>query len=202
MKRTPMTRGTSRKPPKCKNCKQPFERSRPGQKVCSADCAGALAVSQRAKQERIERKRKETLERRDIAVRKEAMKPLAKWIAEAQTAFNAYIRARDAGKPCICCDKSSTAYSSGGIWDAGHYRSRGSAGHLRFHEDNCHAQLKQCNRHGAGRAVDFRIGLIARIGLERVEALEANNAIHKWTVEELKQIKALYKAKLKEFRKS
>ncbi len=203
MKRTPMKVGISKKPPKCKNCKQPFERSRPGQKVCGADCAGALAVSQRAKQERIERKRKEALERRDVALRKEAMKPLAKWIAEAQTAFNAFIRARDAGKPCICCGKhTTTQYSSGGIWDAGHYRSRGSAGHLRFHEDNCHAQLKQCNRFGSGRAVDYRLGLIARIGLERVEALEADNTIHKWTIEEVKQIKATYKSKLKELRES
>ena len=87
-------------------------------------------------------------------------------------------------------------------WDCGHYRSTGSASHLRFHEDNAHRQLVICNRYGAGRAVDYRIGLIARIGLERVEALEADNTPHKWTAEELREIKARYKAKLKQMEKT
>lgn len=89
----------------------------------------------------------------------------------------------------------------GGSFDAGHYRSTGSASHLRFDPDNCHAQRKQCNRYGAGRAVDYRIGLIARIGLERVEALEANNTPHKWTADELREIKATYREKTKQLLK-
>ena len=52
----------------------------------------------------------------------------------------------------------------------------GSAAHLRFDERNAHAQRKVCNRWGAGRAVDYRIGLVARIGLAAVEALESDNA--------------------------
>ena len=60
-----------------------------------------------------------------------------------------------------------------------------------------HRQLVQCNRHGAGRAVDYRIGLIARIGLEAVEALEADNTARKWTIEDLRGIRDLYREKLK-----
>ncbi|MNL72197.1 Bacteriophage Lambda NinG protein [compost metagenome] len=85
----------------------------------------------------------------------------------------------------------------GGAYDAGHYRSRGSASHLRFDEANCHAQRKHCNRYGAGRAVDYRIGLIARIGLPEVERLEADNSVCKWTRDELVAIKNHYKARLK-----
>jgi hypothetical protein len=60
--------------------------------------------------------------------------------------------------------------------DAGHYRSsRAVLAHLRFNEDNCHAQSKKENRYNSGNAVDYRIGLIARIGLERVEALESDD---------------------------
>jgi hypothetical protein len=70
--------------------------------------------------------------------------------------------------------------------------------HLRYNEDNAHGQRKQCNRWGAGRAVDYRIGLIKRIGLERVEALESNNEVVKYTIEDLKEITKKYKAKLKE----
>jgi hypothetical protein len=84
----------------------------------------------------------------------------------------------------------------GGRYDAGHYRSTGSASHLRFDEANCHAQRKQCNRYGAGRAVDYRIGLIKRIGLERVEALEASNSPRKWTREALIAIRETYQEKL------
>ena len=85
----------------------------------------------------------------------------------------------------------------GGRYDAGHYRFTGSASHLRFDEANCHAKRKQCNRYGAGRAVDYRIGLIKRIGRERVEALEASNSPRKWTRDELIAIKEIYFLKLK-----
>lgn len=40
--------------------------------------------------------------------------------------------------------------------------------------------------------------MIARIGLERVEALEAINAPHKWTREELMAIRDAYRAKLRQ----
>jgi hypothetical protein len=68
---------------------------------------------------------------------------------------------------------------------------------LRFDERNAHGQLKQCNRWGSGRAVDYRLGLIRKIGLAEVEALEADQSVPKWTIEELKAIKAFYAAKAK-----
>ena len=85
---------------------------------------------------------------------------------------------------------------------AGHYRSRGSAPHLRFNEDNVHAQRKQCNRYGSGNVVGYRLGLIERIGLEAVEALEADNAPRKYTAEDLKAIKADYTRKARELEKA
>jgi len=179
---------TNVKQKECKHCGTRFQPVRPLQQVCSAICASRLVKA--AKKEERERDK----------ARKEKLKRIPDYIKEAQIAFNSYVRARDAGKPCICCGRTQEmgyGLSSHG-WDCGHYRSTGSASHLRFNEDNAHRQLVVCNRHGAGRAVDYRIGLIARIGLERVEALETNNAIHKWQVEELREIKATYKAKLKE----
>ena len=131
-------------------------------------------------------------------VRKERLKTRRDWEKEAQAAFNAYIRARDKDKPCICCGQPLSVGDVGGSYDCGHYRSTGSAPHLRFHEDNAHAQRKQCNRWGAGRAVDYRLGLIQRIGLERVEALEADQEPRKYTADELRAIRDLYRAKLRE----
>lgn len=170
----------------CKHCGACFVPVRPLQSVCSPMCASRL----------VKTARKEEAER--TKARKAALKRIPDLIKEAQIAFNAFIRARDTGKPCICCGMPLGTGEVGGSFDCGHYRSTGSASHLRFHEDNAHAQRKVCNRYGAGRAVDYRIGLINRIGLERVEALEMDNQPHKWTREELIEIKETYRRKLKE----
>ena len=87
--------------------------------------------------------------------------------------------------------------SIGGCFDAGHYRSVGSAPHLRFDERNVHGQRKQCNRYGSGRAVDYRVGLIQRIGLEVVEALEADQQPKHYSIEDLIELRDKYRAKKK-----
>ena len=130
--------------------------------------------------------------------KRDKLKTRCDWIKEAQAAFNRYIRLRDAGKPCICCGRPLEGGAIGGGFDAGHYRSVGSAPHLRFDERNVHGQTKQCNRYGAGRAVDYRIGLIARIGREAVEELEADQKPRKHTIEDLIEIRNTYRAKAKE----
>lgn len=169
-----------------KSCRAVFEPRSMTHKCCSVPCATDFAMSERARKERSERQE---------GLRK--LKTKGDLIAEAQVAFNAYIRARDqlAGHPCI--SSGLPLDWSGNNVDAGHYRSRGSAPHLRFNEDNVHAQSKQENRYKSGNAVDYRIGLIARIGLARVEALEADNEPRRYTVDELIAIKTLYRLKLK-----
>jgi hypothetical protein len=154
--------------------------------VCSARCAARHVKAQRK------------AERAQVRQRKEALKTRSDWMREAQAAFNAYVRARDAGQPCICCGRWAEGESRGGVWDCGHYRSTGSAPHLRFDERNAHRQLKQCNRWGAGRAVDYRLGLIDRIGLPAVEALEGDQIPRKWTLDDLRAIRDEYRRRRKE----
>jgi hypothetical protein len=48
--------------------------------------------------------------------------------------------------------------------------------------------------------VDYRRGLIRRIGLEAVEALESDQEPRKWSIAELAEIKATYRAKLKQMK--
>lgn len=178
------------RPKPCQHCKKLFIPTRHLQAVCSPVCA-----LRRVRAQKVE-------ERAQIQTRKEAIKTLPVLKAEAQHAFNAYIRERDKNRPCICCGQPLSAGDVGGAYDCGHYRSVGSAAHLRFDERNAHAQRKQCNRWGAGRAVDYRLGLIARIGLAEVEALEVDNTPRKFTAEELRAIKADYRAKLKKLEKA
>lgn len=188
--------GVVMKPKTCKVCRQAFTPAKPLQSVCSAWCALSLASSKRGKAEKVA----QVKDRRDTKAKLQTLKTKSDWTREAQAAFNGWVRARDTGLPCICCGRTSSGTSTGGDWDAGHYRSRGSAPHLRFDERNVHAQLKQCNRYDSGNVVGYRMGLIARIGLEAVEALEADQEPRRHTIDELRAIKAKYAAKARELK--
>ena len=181
------------KPKRCKWCRGDFFPARPMQKVCAPACAHALTNAENAKKAA----KAKALEAKQDRAKRIALKTIPELKKDAQIAFNAYIRARDrlAGHACICCGRPLDWGRLGGAVDAGHYRSTGSADHLRFREDNCHAQRSDCNRFGAGRAVDYRIGLLSRIGRDRLEALETDNAPHKWTRTELIAIRDEYRAK-------
>lgn len=174
----------------CEACGKLFQQARTMQSVCSPRCAVRLTKA-RAKAEKAQDKAK-----------REKLLTQPQWVAKAQAAVNAYIRARDAGKPCICCGRYSSGAGAdrGGEWDAGHYRSRGAAPELRFDERNIHAQLKQCNRR-AWDVATYRANLIERIGLAEVKALEGPHPPRKWTIPELKEIAATYREKTCQLRK-
>ena len=130
--------------------------------------------------------------RKEISQQKEKLKTRSDRMKEAQAAFNRYIRARDMGKPCICCGRSQGDLKHGGAVDAGHYRSRGSAPQLKFNLFNCHSQLAYCNRYLSGNVVGYRAGLIDRIGLDRVERLEQDNSPRRFDAEYLDRIKRIF----------
>lgn len=174
---------------KCKACGEPYQRLRPLQKVCSPACAlkHARQQAERKLAKEQARSRKEARERLD------AMQTKPQLVKKAQTAFNAYIRARDAGKPCISCGTPLAAEQVGGAFDCGHYRSVGSAPHMRFVEDNAHGQCKHCNRHLAGNHVEYRKRLAERIGLKALERIESDNTLRKYTREGLIELAKHYR---------
>lgn len=184
---------------KCKVCKSPYTKRNSWQSLCgSVTCAVKVADNSKAKRERLYR-----------AETKKKLADMAKkpeLVAKAQEAFNAYIRARDYGKPCICCDKPipwGTTKTTGGVCDAGHYMSRGAHTQHKFNEDNVHAQRKHCNspKGLGGNYANYRIGLIKRIGLERVEALECDHTLPHYSKDDLREIATKYKAMTKEISK-
>jgi hypothetical protein len=166
---------------KCAVCKDKFKQQRAMQSVCSPSCGAVKARQDREKQER-----------KEIRERKAKLKTRQDYLKSAQAAFNKFIRERDAQLPCISCGRFHT-----GAYDAGHYRSVGTQPALRFHEDNVHRQCVPCNQHKSGNVVEYRLGLIARIGAARVEFLEQEHAPAKFTIEEARQIKSHYAAKLR-----
>ena len=128
---------------------------------------------------------------------KEKLKTRGQWMKEAQSAFNAYVRWRDRDYGCISCGRHVDDNGPGGNWDCGHYRSVGSAAHLRFHLWNAHKQCVKCNRYLSGNVADYRVGLIWKLGHTKVEYIEKQNASKNYTVEDLKRIKRIFTKKLR-----
>ena len=82
--------------------------------------------------------------------------------------------------------------------NAGHYISSGKSKFLTFNEDNVHLQCEYCNTYKHGNPIDYRINLIKKIGVDRVEYLENNrHKTKKYTREELYEIIDEYKKKVK-----
>jgi hypothetical protein len=196
MIRSPISRtGTLKpaRPKKCTICREKFVPRSTWAKACGPECAAAHAVA--------ERKRLDAKQTRE---RKQKVKTRGQHIADTQVAFNALVRYRDRNEVCISCPTqlSTLADQPGGGYDCGHYRSRGSASHLRFDLRNAHGQCKKCNRYRAGNAADYRIGLIARFGLAFVEALESDQSGGGWTIPELLALKADFRAQLKRMKET
>lgn len=98
----------------------------------------------------------------------------SKAMAKADKWFSLYIRLRDcapykgkAGR-CISCGRL-ISFEDG---DCGHYINRQHMA-LRYSELNCHFQCRSCNRFDEGNIQGYRKGLIQKIGLQKVELLEA-----------------------------
>lgn len=182
------------KPTKCKTCGGDYVRLRPLQKVCSPLCA--LELSRAANAKKAEREAK--AQRQTDRAKLDAMRTRPQLVRLAQTAFNAFIRARDAGKPCISC--GTPLSSEPNTYDCGHYRSVGSAPHMRFVEDNAHGQCKLCNRHLAGNHVEYRKRLLERIGVHNVDMIESDTTIRKYSREGLIELARHYRAEARRLR--
>ena len=140
------------------------------------------------------------IERQNIRERKASLRDKSWYLRECQKWFNKFIRMRDSGGACISCQKPlrSDYRLRGHLYDAGHYRSVGACPELRFDEDNCHAQCVKCNRDLSGNAADYRISLVRKIGVERVEKLEGHHKQNKYTIDDLKELIKHYKYKCKD----
>jgi 5-methylcytosine-specific restriction endonuclease McrA len=172
-------------------CAVQFVPAQLGQKVCGWACGLAIAP---ANQDQA-RKAIEQRERREIKVRKEKLKSRADHLKETQTVVNQYIRMRDAHLPCVSCGRFHD-----GQWHAGHFRSAGGHPELRFEPLNIWRQCAPCNTHKSGDLVNYRAELVRRIGAEKVEWLEGPHEPQRYTIEQLKEIKAHYRALIRDMK--
>ncbi|EIC84015.1 recombination protein NinG [Serratia sp. M24T3] len=201
-----MAKGT--KPPKpktCPICESEYLPWSTTQRVCS-NYKCAIEFNRRRDEELAarENRKQERQQRDDLRKRREALKGLPEWQREAQAAFNRYIRMRDLNKTCVSCGgvlSGSSNYLTGSAVDASHYRSRGAASHLKFNVFNVHSACTRCNRQLSGNAVEYRIRLIERIGLQRVESIESDNTPRNFTIEYLQRVKAIFTRRARHYEK-
>jgi len=130
--------------------------------------------------------------RKKTAELRESLKTKSQYVKEAQVAFNAWIRLRDADKPCISCGRDHQ-----GQYHAGHYRTTAAAPQIRFNTYNVNKQCSVCNNHKSGNIVEYRINLINRIGEEKVQELERNNELSSWDIEYLQRLKRVFQKKVR-----
>lgn len=184
------------KPKKCANpaCRSEFTPSfSTAQKVCSWQCGIATKDANQDKA----RKAIASQARVEHREAKERIKSKGEHAKEAQTAFNAWIRMRDQGLPCISCGTTADVQ-----YAAGHFRTVASCPELRFEPLNVHLQCnRNCNMAKSGSILEYRIELVKRIGQDKVDWLEGKHEPKRYTIEDLKAIKAQYRAMVRELKR-
>lgn len=116
---------------------------------------------------------------------KKKEKTIGKLKQDLQKVFNAYIRKRDEGKPCISCNIVKPI-------EAGHFYPVSGWDGLRFDEDNTNGECTYDNCYNEGHLIGYAKNLKLRIGEQRFNELEerANNYKkhgHKWSRAELQE---------------
>jgi len=171
---------------RCKNCKEKFEPIRFNQKYCLKDECVRVFVQVV----------KEKTWKQTKAKMKNDIKTNSDWLKEAQKVFNQYIRLRDKNQTCISCGSKL-----GSKYDAGHFYSMGGHKAVTFDEDNVHAQCVACNQFKSGNLINYREGLIKRIGEAKLNDLSQRaNQTRKYSKEELQELIKTYKQKINEIR--
>lgn len=177
---------------KCKWCKEYKEAKYfitvPGGRFCSLGCVH-LFIDDKRERNRLKAiakiygpQRSNTKKSSPLKTRKRATKEIC----------HLYIRTRDKNELCICCNEPL-----GDDYQAGHFKESGNNPKIRYDEDNIHAQRSYCNTFKGGDSGMYRVNLIKKIGLDRVERLESMmGGTVKRTINDHKKIEAYYKQKL------
>lgn len=200
--KAPEAKVKSFKPKACSarkgGCGQTFVPSRAMQCACSIPCS--IAMVGRANEKKAARVAID--DRRATRAALDAIKTRPQLEKEVEQEMNRYVRLRDFAQGCISCGRPFNPGAIGGSCDAGHYRSKGSAKHLRFDIRNLHGQCKHCNDFLGGNPTGYRTGLISKIGIQAVEALECDQAPRKHSKDELRAMRAHYRSAAKSLEKA
>ena len=169
---------------KCRACKTEIptvKDSLPVQKkgFCDFDCMAAHGLA-------LARKAQEKAQRSKHRADKERMRDSDRryWLEKAQGSFNAWVRARDKGLPCISCGKPD----NGDVRHASHFKSRGANSFLRYHPMNVNASCVKCNVYNSGALDGYTLGIIEKYGIEALEYLNTAPRVKRYDISYLKRL--------------
>ena len=106
------------------------------------------------------------------------------WLEKAQGSFNAWVRARDKGLPCISCGKPD----NGDVRHASHFKSRGANSFLRYHPMNVNASCVKCNAYNSGALDGYALGIIEKYGIEALKYLNNAPRVRRYDISYLKRV--------------
>lgn len=178
---------------KCKNCNLEFApRFNSLEKYCWDEECKLIEIRQRIEKQK---KLAEKKWNKDKKVLKRELMSLSDYLKHTQVTFNKFIRLRDLGQNCISCNKKPLKEN------AGHYYNSALHYNVRFDEENVNLQCEYCNTFLSGNLINYRIGLIKKIGIEKFESLE-NRAkiVRKFTKNEVIEIENKYKILIKKIK--
>jgi hypothetical protein len=169
---------------------------------CSVDCGYALSRhKQRQKwaREAREYRKAEKASKAKITDQEGPAK-------SARMAVHGFIAVRDMDKPCIVHGHNCQNADAG--FDAGHFRSVGSAPELRFNTWNIHKQCRLSNRGAHNRkryraSVDrlYEAGLVERIGQERVDWLKGPHKPNQYRAKDFERIARIFRKRTRIYKK-
>lgn len=176
----------STKPPKCKVCKQRTDKA--GVLLHDQCINEWVWIVREKKAKAMEKKLQEARrnERKRDRERKDAIKKLSTLEGECREIVQWIARIRDRHDGCISCDLPATW---DGQWHGSHYRPAGNHAAVELHLWNIHKSCSACNRHKGGNIAQYTPRLIAKIGQEKVDWLNAQNHPVKRTREYLMRFK-------------
>jgi len=182
----------------CTGCKDFFPRDRmhklPRGNYHSIECARkhGQAKADKARERKAAKQQKEWASDRRVYNGNETKTRKA----AAKASCHAYIRERDRGSLCICCNQPL-----GEDFHAGHWIESGNNPKIRYHEDNIHGQKLDCNYFKGGDSGDYENNLTARIGTARVAYLKTQKlGTMTRTADDYREIESYYKEKLRELK--
>lgn len=187
------------KPRRCQVCKEEYIPRRIGLKITKV-CLNAACVLDYAQGIRAEKQAKEARKAKADFYKQDRSKQLDL----CQTVFNKlrrlqelkWFRDRGIEPSCISCGKPK----GGDIFCAGHFKTRGAQGGLRFDPVNVYLQHnRRCNSdlsgdiYGTKTTHGYIQGLKNRFGEQEaariIEYCETNTQVVKWTCEELESMR-------------
>jgi hypothetical protein len=181
---------------RCKECGKLFVPERNLQPCCSYKCELAYISVEKNLKSLVEQGKANKSKEQNKRKKEFYWNDKKHLIALAQKVVNQYVRLRDKFFPCVSCGTTKAK------WDAGHYESAGGNQQLRYNTLNIHKQCYRCNRELSANLKPYRVALIQKIGLERVEALENDYNTKKYTVEYLQKLITVFRKKIKLYEKN